>query len=192
MTAGPQYAERLERLSAPGWKRLLDVQRPYRWNLRRLKLGRTIDVGCGLGRNLEHLDVASVGIDHNSQCVDNARARGLTAYTPEEFVRLACSEPFDSMLVAHVLEHLDRSSANELVRTYLPCVKRNGAVVFITPQEAGFVSDDTHVRFVDFCELRDHADELGLSIERLYSFPFSRSIGKLFTYNEFVAVCRKH
>ena len=51
----PAYADRLQTLEQARWKQLLDVQAPYRWNIRRLGLGRTLDVGCGLGRNLAHL-----------------------------------------------------------------------------------------------------------------------------------------
>src|SRR4051794_23992292 len=84
-THSDAYAERLTRLGGKRWKRLLDVQAPYRWNLRRLDLGFTLDVGCGLGRNLEHLGGNGVGIDHNDACVAACRARGLTAYGPAEF-----------------------------------------------------------------------------------------------------------
>jgi hypothetical protein len=40
------YAGRLAHLSSVWWKRALDVQRPYRWHLEWLRLGRTLDVGC--------------------------------------------------------------------------------------------------------------------------------------------------
>ena len=63
------------------WKRILDVQAPYRWNLRRL-LGtrRTLDVGCGIGRNLVNLPVGSVGVSRHE---DTRRARTIA--------RIACS-----------------------------------------------------------------------------------------------------
>ena len=52
------------------WKKLLDVQAPYRWNLQRLKLGLTLEIGCGIGRNLMHLKGQGIGIDHNFQSVE--------------------------------------------------------------------------------------------------------------------------
>ncbi len=64
-TRGDDYAARLNRIQRARWKELLDVQAPYRWNLRRQSLGRTLDVGCGWGRNLASLDPSSVGVDHN-------------------------------------------------------------------------------------------------------------------------------
>src|SRR5712691_2234266 len=83
-THGKEYAERLIRLQTAPWKRWLDVQALHRWNLRRLDPGFTLDIGCGIGRNLLHLRGHSVGVDINEHCVRAARARGLTAFTPGE------------------------------------------------------------------------------------------------------------
>lgn len=184
------YAERLERLESVWWKRLLDVQRPYRWNIRRLNLGRTLDVGCGIGRNLSHLGGNGVGVDHNATSVELCRQRGLTAYTTDEFFasKESAAGSFDSMLVAHVVEHMDQDAAVEVVKSYLDCVKPTGQIVFITPQERGYASDATHVRFVGFEEQRQLAELLGLTVRRQFSFPLPRAFGKLFTYNEFDAV----
>lgn len=190
-TAGRTYTERLTRLEQARWKRLLDVQRPYRWNLRRLRLGRVLDVGCGIGRNLLNLS-DGVGVDHNPKSIATARARGLTAYTPAEFATSADAAPgaYDSMLLAHVLEHVDGDVGDALVREYLPYLRPGGKVVLITPQESGFRSDDTHVRFVDVAGLAEHAARLGLTVERSYSFPLPRPAGRVFRYNEFVLVAR--
>ena len=188
-TIDPKYADRLERLSGLWWKRVLDVQRPYRWNLRRLGLGRTLEVGCGVGRNLKSLQAGSVGIDHNPQCVEAAKSQGLAAYTPEEFFCSPnSSEQFDSLLLAHVLEHVAAPEADALLGTYLSFLRPGGQVVMITPQEAGYRSDPTHVRFVDFHGLRVHAEHVGVAVSRIYSFPFPRWVGRYFPYNEFVCV----
>jgi SAM-dependent methyltransferase len=189
-TAGSDYTDRLVRLQSVWWKRLIDVQAPYRWNVRRLRLGHTLDVGCGVGRNLQHLGPVAVGVDHNPDSVATARARGLRAYTTEQFLASADAVPasFDTILLAHVMEHMDRESAVALVTGYLPFLKPRGRVVFITPQEAGYRTDQTHVRFVDFEALADLAAATGFAIARRYSFPFPRIVGKLFPYNEFVAI----
>lgn len=191
-TALPEYTERLATLEGSGIKRLLPTQAPYRWNIRRLGLGRVLDVGCGLGRNLQNCSPDSVGVDHNEHSVATARARGLNAYTPDEFNASEDGRPgrFDSLLCAHVLEHLDQDVAEELLTTYLPSVKPGGKVVLITPQEAGFASDATHVRFVDLDGLRTHAEKSGVDVLRAYSFPLPRAAGRSFKYNEFVMVGR--
>lgn len=191
-TAGKDYAQRLLRLRRAPWKQVLNVQAPYRWNIRRLHLGRTLDVGCGLGRNLEHLGGGAVGVDHNAASVAVARSGGLTAYTCEKFLESpdAAPESYDSLLFAHVLEHLDRDHAVGLVKQYLPYLKPGGQVVVITPQERGFRSDATHVTFIDFAGQRRIAAAAGLDIVRQFSFPLPRVAGRLFVYNEFVAVTR--
>jgi DNA primase len=43
----PAAAKRLRAGDPVWWKQLLDVQRPYRWHIRRLELGFVLDVGCG-------------------------------------------------------------------------------------------------------------------------------------------------
>jgi 2-polyprenyl-3-methyl-5-hydroxy-6-metoxy-1,4-benzoquinol methylase len=185
-----------EHLSAQGrgWKRVLDVQLSYRLHLQSLHLGFVLDVGCGVGRNLVNLggQAAGVGVDHNPHSVAIARARGLVAYTPEEFEASACArgEVFDSLLVSHVLEHLPRREAVALVRHYLPWLKVGGRVVLITPQELGFGSDATHVEFTDFKALAQIAEEAGLSVQKAYSFPFPRVFGRVFKYNEFITIAR--
>ena len=188
--ADQQYAERLVSRSEVWWKRLLGAQVPYRWNLRRLQPGRTLDVGCGTGRNLEHLDGSGVGIDPNVAGIAIARDHGLVAYTPDEFLHSPDARPasFDSLLFAHVLEHLPTGGATELVARYLPYLRPNGQVILITPQESGFRSDPTHRQFLDFDALADIATASGLSPKRRYSFPFPRGMGRLFRYNEFVVV----
>ena len=181
------YAQRLCDLEASWWKRLLDVQRPYRWNLRRWRLGRVLDVGCGIGRNLVSLGPESVGVDHNVHSIEVARARGLTAYTADEFFSGPQSRPasFDSMLVAHVVEHMPPSQADELVARYLPMVRPGGAVLFICPQEKGFASDSTHTSFTDADVLQSLGRAHGLTVVRSYSFPLPRIAGRYFVYNEF-------
>lgn len=191
-TEAADYAIRLQTLEQARWKRLLDVQAPYRWNIRRLNLGRTLDVGCGLGRNLTHLGGSGVGVDHNPASVAVARSRGLEAYTVEEFLgeSEARSGTFDSLLAAHVVEHMTEADAIELLGTCLPFVRPGGKVVLITPQERGHATDATHVRFCDFPEVAALCEKVGLAVVRQYSFPFPRIVGRVFPYNEFVTLAR--
>lgn len=192
-TEDPAYAERLAQAQQAPWKRLLDVQRPYRTHLRSLKLGRTLDLGCGIGRNLAALGDDGLGVDHNAAAVQVARQRGLDALTPEELWRSSHAVPggFDALLVAHVLEHMERAAAVSLLREYLPLVRPGGRLVIITPQELGHRSDPTHVEFMDFASVAAIAAELTLELERQYSFPFPRLLGRIFKYNEFVSIARK-
>jgi len=189
-TRSQAYAARLDTLEGARWKRWLDVQAPYRWNLRRLRLGLALDLGCGIGRNLVNLGGSGVGVDHNPHSVETARRRGCTAFTPLEFRSSDHATPgrFDSMLVAHVLEHMPLAEARELVAEYLGYLKPGGRVVLITPQEAGYRSDESHVEFMDFEKLLGILAYCVLQPERAYSFPFPRIVGRIFPHNEFVVV----
>ncbi len=189
-TRDARYTQRLVAQGSQRWKRVLDVQAPYRWNLRRLGLGLTLDLGCGIGRNLRHLGAGAVGVDHNPHSVAVAVERGLTAFTPEDFQRSRHFRDgaFDSILVAHVAEHMTSGEAVSLLSSHARLVRPGGRAVLICPQEAGFRSDPTHVEFMDFGKLRRILQSSGFSPAREYSFPFPRLAGRLFPYNEFVSI----
>ncbi len=182
-----------ERLKGARWKQVLNTQAPYRWNLRRLDLGYVLDVGCGIGRNLGHLDGNGVGVDLSATSIVEARSRGFTAYTAAEFPDSPDSLPerYDSLLFAHVLEHMTHDQAAALVGSHLPYLRHGGNVVIIVPQEAGFASDPTHVEFVDRAALGRIEAAHGLESVRLYSFPFPPAVGRTFLHNETIAVSRK-
>jgi SAM-dependent methyltransferase len=190
-TEGKDYAVRLKRLSGAKWKVILDTQRPYRWNLKRLNLGKTLDVGCGIGRNLKNLPEGSVGVDHNKHAIESLREQGFSAFTTEEYVKKHTGKKnlFDSMLLAHVLEHMTPVQAKELLKGYMPFIKDK--VVIICPQEKGYTTDETHVTFLDAGAIEDILTSIGLKIQKSYSFPFHRKVGKIFTYNETVVIASK-
>jgi SAM-dependent methyltransferase len=182
-TEGAEYAVRQRRLEGRLIRRLLPVQMPYQLALQRFRLGRTLDVGCGSGRNLGSLGQGSVGVDHNETLVAVAREAGHAAYTVEDFQAQRFA-PFEALLFAHVLEHMDRRSGVGLVRDYLPHLEPGGRVLFICPQERGYASDPTHVQFLDGPDLISLAQEAGLQPGRWRSFPLPRWAGTWFTYNE--------
>ncbi|MEI7488657.1 MAG: class I SAM-dependent methyltransferase [Chryseobacterium sp.] len=189
-TKDADYTERLSRLSGAQWKQLLDVQRPYRWNVKRLNLGATLDIGCGIGRHLGHLPKSSVGVDHNKDSIRIARKSGYVAYTTNEFFKKKIpKETFDSMLLAHVLEHMSTSQGKKIIKDYLPYVKSN--IVVICPQEKGFPTDETHVNFLSHADIEQILKSLGLVIRKSYSFPFHKQAGKVFTHNETIVVACK-
>jgi SAM-dependent methyltransferase len=192
-TEGGDYTERLQRQGAAPWKLWLNVQAPYRWNLRRHQLGVTLDIGCGIGRNLVSLQTGSIGVDHNATSVQATRERGLDAFTVHEWeqVRDDYREVFDSLLLAHLIEHLTPPQAQQLLESYLPALKPGGKVLFICPQERGYASDDTHVTWTTGQDLQRLAMACGLVPGRWKSFPLPRAAGRWFTYNEFTLLARK-
>lgn len=191
-TRESDYTNLLIRKQMVWWKHLFNVQAPYRWNLQHLRLGFTLEVGCGIGRNLAHLKRRGVGIDYNPHSVELACRRGLIAFTPEEFriSNFNRLQKFDSILLSHVAEHINQEETIKLLRQYIPLLKPHGRIIIITPQEAGFRRDLTHVEFMDFTKTRKIAQELGFSVLKEYSFPFPRLFGYFFPYNEFVSVIK--
>jgi 2-polyprenyl-3-methyl-5-hydroxy-6-metoxy-1,4-benzoquinol methylase len=190
-TENSDYTERLKRLEQPLWKRMLDVQAPYRRKLRELFGDREVlEIGCGLGRCLGHLAPNGVGVDHNKHSIDVCRERGLTAFTTEEFGTTEYAKPgrFGGLLAAHLIEHLTRAEAVEILGGYLEYLAPDARVVFICPQERGYAADPTHISFTDLDGLRDVAEQLGLTVQDRLSFPLPRIAGKAFPYNEFIVV----
>ena len=188
-TRDPAYTDRLmasvQRSS--GIRRL--AQLPYRRHIRAMHLGRVLDVGCGVGRNLVFLDGNGVGIDHNSSSVQVARSRGLIAYSTDEFPQSAdaVDGAFDTLLVAHVLEHMGEAEARALLTTHIRYVRRGGSVVAICPQQRGQASDPTHVTALPAPRLRALLESCGVTVAAIHSFPFPTWMGRIFTHNETVA-----
>lgn len=192
-TKQKNYTDRLLTLSQKRWKSYLNVQMPYRRNLQKIDPGKTLDIGCGVGRYLQYLPAGSVGMDHNEHSVKKSCLLGLTAYTPKLFEKSQHNKPgsFDSLLLSHVLEHLTFEEGLILIRQYTPLVKKGGKLIIFCPQEKGYASDSTHVTFLDNAKLEKLAKLAGYKIIRSGSFPLPRKAGKVFKYNEIVVVGQK-
>jgi 2-polyprenyl-3-methyl-5-hydroxy-6-metoxy-1,4-benzoquinol methylase len=192
-TTEKAYTKRLVALQKQSWKTILDVQRPYRWNLKRLNPGRTLDVGCGIGRCLTALPAGSVGIDHNPHSIDIVNSLGLIGFVADDFRRSASYilGGYDTLLLSHVLEHLTQDEGCSLIEKYAPLIKLGGLAILICPQEKGFSTDYSHVTFLDRDKLCAMLTMTGFVVQKTFSFPFPRILGRIFAYNETVVVGRK-
>ncbi len=188
-----EYAKRLENIQEKWWKKAIRFIDPYKRNINNLKPGFCLDIGCGLGRNLNYINGHGVGLDHNENCVEACLSKGFIAYSPSEFKtsKYAEGKQFDSILLSHVAEHMKEEEVVHLISEYLVYLKQNGKVILITPQERGQNSDLTHVAFMDFSTLSQIGEKLLLSPIQAYSHPFPRCFGPFFIYNEFIWVGQK-
>ena len=171
----------------------MGIQKLYANQIIRLQPGLVLDIGCGIGRLLEHLPDA-VGIDHNPHSIGVARQRSFQAFTVQEFrdSKLCVDQSFDSILLAHVLEHLTPLESLQLITSYLALLKPQGKLIIVCPQEAGYRSDETHTHFLDFSAIEEICRGLGFEIESQKSFPFPRFMGRLFRYNEFIVSAKRN
>lgn len=190
-TQDVSYSERLQRLQLAPLKSRLRFADPYRAHFLALRLGRTLEVGCGVGRVLDFLRPNAVGVDHNVESVRICNERGLEAHTPEDFMVRYGEDEFESLVFSHVLEHMKEEKAVEVLGMYLPYLRKGGRVILITPQERGQKSDPTHVTFMDHDRVASVCAHVGLNISVQCSFPLPRPLGRFFLYNEFVTVATK-
>lgn len=192
-TSDKKYAQRLIVRQNKNWKTILRVQKPYEWHLRLLKPGKTLDIGCGIGRNLKHLSKSSVGVDHNKHLIHQLKELGYTGFTTADFTKSKYNlkASFDSLLFSHILEHMKPSEAKNLIRQYLPTLKSGGKVIIFCPQQIAYRDDPTHVTYCDFEVLEKIIQDCGLTLTKRYSFPFPKIFGSVFKYNEFVVIAQK-
>lgn len=129
-------------------------------------------------------------MDHNPDSVMYARLRGLEAYETEEFLSHFQDQTvqWDTLLVAHVLEHMGRDEGLALVQSYLPYLREEARLVLICPQEWAYRRDATHVRWVDNSDLSELATQVGFGVRRALSFPWPRWAGAWAPYGEFIVV----
>lgn len=186
-TRDKKYAEYLIGAQNSGWKSALDVQRPYQNYLKKLDLGDTLDIGCGVGRNLKTLSEKSVGIDHNKFMISHLKDNGFNAFTTDEFDGIIdqYQNYFDSILIAHVIEHLSIEDAKSLINKYRRSLKKQGNILIICPQIKGFGKDSTHVQFHNLETISDLLESMDLRVRIKKSFPFPEFVGRYFAPNEY-------
>jgi hypothetical protein len=197
-TNSEEYFEEIHSNTQSRWKRFLPLQLPYSLNLKMQSLGKVLEVGAGLGRNQRFLN-SPVGVEHNLQSVQYCIDKGYDVYVPEDFEEKFKDHKgknaiFDSLLISHVLEHIEYENQILTVSRYLPYLKESAKIMLITPQEVGYRATKSHITWTDFDRLEqiifEASDEF--KVVKKYSFPFSRSAGKFFMYNEFnVLAARK-
>lgn len=169
------------------------VRRAYLRSAASQVSGPTLDFGCGVGELLERLPPGSRGLEYNQATVEFCRRKGLPVDAYDGFAddwdlsALAPRSRFDSMVVSHVLEHLEEPA--QVLRRLLLASQRLGVrrVLAIVPGRAGFRIDATHRTFVDRDLLTQAAivRDTGFSVQRARYFPGDlRRIGDWFPHHE--------
>lgn len=155
--------------------------------------GPVLDFGCGVGELLEKLPAGSLGLEYNLATVAHCRGKGLEVEAYDGFAddwELSVLRPerhFDSMVISHVLEHLEEPA--RILAKLLQAGARIGVrqVLVIVPGRAGYRIDATHRTFVDRDLLTDATivQDTGFSVRRARYFPGDlRRIGDWFPHHE--------
>lgn len=158
--------------------------------------GPTLDFGCGVGELLERLPPGSKGVEYNHASVEHCRQKGLSVewydgYADDWSLRaLPLEWRFQSMIISHVLEHLDDPMG--VLRALLKAAEGRGVTrtVVIVPGIAGFRIDATHRTFVGL-EMLQAADvgAIGWRAATSRYFPGDwRRIGDHFPHHELQVV----
>ncbi|WP_416203264.1 class I SAM-dependent methyltransferase [Xanthomonas euvesicatoria] len=173
------------------------VRRIYLHSAQTLLRGPTLDFGCGVGELLERLPGGSRGLEYNQATVRYCRERGLAVdhYDGESddwsLGVLADGARFESMVISHVLEHLEQPE--EVLRKLAAAARRLGVrrILVVVPGRAGFRTDATHRTFVD-AELLSRPGLLGgagFGLCRRRYFPGNvRALGNWLTHHELQAL----
>ncbi|WP_355581796.1 methionine biosynthesis protein MetW [Xanthomonas cannabis] len=173
------------------------VRKFYLRSAKSLLRGPTLDFGCGVGELLGRLPEGSRGLEYNAATVAYCRSLGLAVDHYDGFADdwqlsvIPDSIRFESMVVSHVLEHLEAPAAifSKLARA----ARRLGVqrLLVIVPGKAGFRSDPTHLTFIDaeFLSRSELLTETGFRLERSRYFPLDqRWLGDWFTHHEMQAL----
>lgn len=169
------------------------VRRIYLDRAASLVRGPTLDFGCGVGELLARLPAGSKGLEYNPATVEHCRSMGLDVDWYDgtsddwQLSMLEGHQRFESMVVSHVLEHLE--SPRTVLQKLLAAAGRLGMenVLVIVPGRAGFAIDDTHLTFVDQALLQDPAvvAGTGFKMQRPMYFPFDmRWLGDWLPHHE--------
>lgn len=173
------------------------VRRAYLRSARSKLRGPTLDFGCGVGELLATLPAGSRGLEYNQATVEYCRGIGLDVDWYDGFADgwalsvVQEGRRFDSMIVSHVLEHLD--GPMEILNRLLKAAQRIGIgrVLVIVPGRAGYRIDDTHRTFVDRAMLAGAqvVRETAFQLDSAGYFPGNlRVIGDWFPHHELQAL----
>lgn len=161
--------------------------------------GPTLDFGCGVGELLERLPQGSKGVEYNRASVEHCRHKGLPVEWYDGYAddwSLGALPPewqFRSMVISHVLEHLDEPMS--VLRALLKAAEGRGVqrTLVVVPGKAGFRIDATHRTFVDLeMLLAGDVEAIGWCVVSSRYFPGDwRGLGDHFPHHELQVVLGK-
>lgn len=136
--------------------RIIGHWQPMGWIAKRigpfrsLLVGSVLDLGCGLGTLASSAPGAYVGVDYSAIAIKYARenyghleAKGFVLSGVQEYVTEIEDETFDTVVLCHILEHLDEDGRSHLFADAKRIAKQR--VLIGLPQNS---PDPTHFKTV--------------------------------------------
>jgi SAM-dependent methyltransferase len=131
-------------------------------------LGKTLDVGCGIGDFLAHRP-ETVGVDINPATVEWCRDQGLDAHLMAPDVLHFADGSFDSAVLDNVLEHL--TAPAPLLREIHRVLRPQGTLVVGVPGQRGYTTDPDHKIFYDEAMLVSTPAAAGFALRQIFHTP---------------------
>ncbi len=169
MASNNEYFEYLRQRS-----RLGAIYRKY-WlypRLSRRLIGRTLDIGCGIGDMLAYRN-NTVGVDINPHTVAFCKARSTEAFLMNSDTLPFNAMEFSSVLMDNVLEHLDEPVP--LLTEVSRVLSAKGRLLIGVPGLKGFNSDPDHKVQYDQISLVKLVEPLGFSHLETFHTPLFQS-----------------
>jgi len=172
------------------------IRGAYLRNILKYVKGKSIDLGCGIGELLSILPEGSVGLEVNEDTANFCKKNKLNVirYDPDkdkyEF-RFLSGKGFKTFTSCHVLEHL--VNPDNVLKKIMSFAQREKLerVIIVVPGYKGYLSDKTHVTFIDKNYIQEKGLENFPNYELIHKsfFPFNMDfVQNYFTHNELVLV----
>ncbi len=140
---------------------------------------RVLELGCGGGELLRHLDdraKLAVGVDLSPQGLRLARQQSRTAVLGANAEALPfCQGAFDAVVAQHLVEHLQEPV--DAMREWRRVLRAGGVLAIVTPNAAypdpALFHDPTHLHLFTLESLRASLEEAGFRVVYLSTlFPY--------------------
>lgn len=154
-------------------------------------MGKTLDVGCGIGDFLEFRQL-TLGVDVDPDTVKYCESKGFPVSLMRDNTIPFPAASFDSVILDNVLEHIENPMP--LLLEINRVLTHQGIFLVGVPGELGFNSDSDHKAFYSKDHLKLTLTDAGFECQELFDMPLpltflSKLVKSYCTYGVFIKNC---